>query len=90
MENGVNDSLSNPELLLLKERCHEAGSRCEKRAQKAFERGDYVAAEREKRLAEQYRDLLYKIVDRRDHPTRPAELPADSEMDRLRKRGRAG
>ena len=75
-------ALSNPELLLLEERCVDGEARCEQRAEAARQRGDYAAAAFEAQLREQYRRLRLKMRDRRDHERRPEESP---DAQRLRR-----
>lgn len=77
-ERGIDLPLSNPELLLLEERCMDGESRCEQRAEAARRRGDYATAAFEAQLKEQYRRLRLKMRDRRDYDKRPETAPAPS------------
>lgn len=77
-DSGFNLMLSNPELLMLEERCIDGEARCEQRAEAARRRGDFAAAAFEAQLKEQYRRLRLRMRDRRDYDTRPENAPTSS------------
>ena len=88
-DRAINLMASNPELLMLEERCIDGEARGEQRAEAARRRGDFAAAAFEAQLREQYRRLRLKMRDRRNHDKRPDLAPGAPRAQALRGGGAA-